>query len=56
MLSSSQINVIVTGTLIMLIRRNVRLNVGRVTGEWPLSMLIIPCKHQYVRTDPYAAA
>lgn len=42
--------------LIMLIRRNVRLNVGRVTGEWPLSMLIIPCKHQYVRTYPYAAA
>lgn len=25
-------------------------------GEWSLSMLIIPCKHQYVWTDPYAAA
>lgn len=41
---NSQINVIVISTLIILIRRSVRLNVG-LDRENSLFMLLIPCKH-----------
>ncbi|SAE13068.1 Uncharacterised protein [Enterobacter cloacae] len=43
--SSNHINVIVIMTLIMLIRRNVLLNVGRGVGVTSLFMLLIPCEH-----------
>ncbi|VEA45876.1 Uncharacterised protein [Salmonella enterica subsp. arizonae] len=41
---NSQINVIVISTLIILIRRSVRLNVG-LDRENSLFMLLISCKH-----------
>ena len=43
--SRSQINVMVMMTLIMLIRLNVLLNVGRGVEVISLSMLLIPCQH-----------